>query len=310
MDKEIKLAAVGDNCMDVYDRTGEAYPGGNPVNVAVYTLRLGGNASYTGVVGTDQYGSLMRAAVASKGVDVSHLKTAPGATAVSHVEIANGNRVFGDYEEGVMAGFRLTPEDIDFLCSHDLVVTGLWGMIAGDLPALRARGVPVAFDFADKRTDPTLDLAIPYVDYAFFSYDGADGETLRTFLRSMQARGPKVAVATRGEAGSMAYDGSQFYEYGIVPCRVVDTMGAGDSYIAGFLFGLLRGKSIPDCMALGAQSSSVTLQYSGAWYRVSVSTRIRCHPAEHASPRKYRGRAQKGSASVFSRILPQAPARS
>ena len=207
----------------------------------------------------------MRAAVASKGVDVSHLKTAPGATAVSHVEIANGNRVFGDYEEGVMAGFRLTPEDIDFLCSHDLVVTGLWGMIAGDLPALRARGVPVAFDFADKRTDPTLDLAIPYVDYAFFSYDGADGETLRTFLRSMQARGPKVAVATRGEAGSMAYDGSPFYEYGIVPCRVVDTMGAGDSYIAGFLFGLLRGKSIPDCMALGAQSSSVTLQYSGAW---------------------------------------------
>lgn len=265
MDKEIKLAAVGDNCMDVYDRTGEAYPGGNPVNVAVYTLRLGGKASYTGVVGTDQYGSLMRAAVASKGVDVSHLKTAPGATAVSHVEIANGNRVFGDYEEGVMAGFRLTPEDIDFLCSHDLVVTGLWGMIAGDLPALRARGVPVAFDFADKRTDPTLDLAIPYVDYAFFSYDGADGETLRTFLRSMQARGPKVAVATRGEAGSMAYDGSQFYEYGIVPCRVVDTMGAGDSYIAGFLFGLLRGKSIPDCMALGAQSSSVTLQYSGVW---------------------------------------------
>ena len=78
MDKEIKLVAVGDNCMDVYDRTGEAYPGGNPVNVAVYTLRLGGKASYTGVVGTDQYGSLMRAAVASKGVDVSHLKTAPG----------------------------------------------------------------------------------------------------------------------------------------------------------------------------------------------------------------------------------------
>ena len=42
MDKEIKLAAVGDNCMDVYDRTGEAYPGGNAVNVAVYSLRLGG----------------------------------------------------------------------------------------------------------------------------------------------------------------------------------------------------------------------------------------------------------------------------
>lgn len=32
----MKLAAVGDNCMDVYENIGKAYPGGNPVNVAVY----------------------------------------------------------------------------------------------------------------------------------------------------------------------------------------------------------------------------------------------------------------------------------
>lgn len=265
LEKEIRIAAVGDNCMDVYDRTGEAYPGGNPVNVAVYTVRLGGKASYTGVVGTDQYGPLMRKAIAAKGVDVSHLKTAEGQTAVSHVDIVDGDRVFGDYEEGVMAGFRLEPEDIDFLCGHDLVVTGLWGMVAGDLPALRARGVPVAFDFADKRTDPTIDRAIPYVDYAFFSYDGGEEGELQAFLRTMQGRGPRIVVATRGEQGSMAYDGTRFYEQGIVPCQVVDTMGAGDSFIAGFLFGLLRGRTIPECMALGAQNSSVTLQYSGAW---------------------------------------------
>ena len=40
MERIPRLAAVGDNCMDVYDQTGEAFPGGNPVNVAVYTLRL------------------------------------------------------------------------------------------------------------------------------------------------------------------------------------------------------------------------------------------------------------------------------
>ena len=38
----------------------------------------------------------------------------------------------------------------------------------------------------------------------------------------------------------MAYDGSQFYEYGIVPCRVVDTMGAGDSFIAAVIVSLLN----------------------------------------------------------------------
>ena len=35
MEKKIKVAAVGDNCVDAYDQTGEAFPGGNPVNVAV-----------------------------------------------------------------------------------------------------------------------------------------------------------------------------------------------------------------------------------------------------------------------------------
>ena len=51
MKDDIRLAAVGDNCIDLYDQTGDAYPGGNPVNVAVYTVRLGGSASYTGEIG-------------------------------------------------------------------------------------------------------------------------------------------------------------------------------------------------------------------------------------------------------------------
>ena len=45
----MKLAAVGSNCVDFYNNieNGKAYPGGSPVNVAVYTVRLGGEASYT-----------------------------------------------------------------------------------------------------------------------------------------------------------------------------------------------------------------------------------------------------------------------
>ncbi len=189
-----RLAAVGDNCMDVYDRTGEAYPGGNPVNVAVYTLRLGGAASYTGVVGTDAYGPRMRAAIAAKGVDVSHLRTEPGKTAVSHVELVNGDRVFGDYDEGVMEHFRMTEDDLDFLASHDLVVSGLWGHTGPDLYKLKARGALVAFDCADKLEDPRLDEALPHVDYAFFSHDGSD-EAVRAYLQTVLAKGPSLAAS-------------------------------------------------------------------------------------------------------------------
>ncbi len=265
MEQNIRLAAVGDNCIDLYDQTGDAYPGGNPVNVAVYTVRLGGSASYTGVVGDDKYGGLMRQAVAAKGVDVSHLHTEPGSTALSHVTVVNGDRVFGDYEEGVMENFRLTEEDVDFLCGHDLVVSGLWGRVEGDLPRLKTRGVPVAFDCANRPEDPAAEKALPWVDYAFFSNDSAGDRELEDILRAIHTKGPELVVATRGERGSLAFDGSRFYRGGIVPCTVVDTMGAGDSFIAGFLYGLMRGEDIPACMALGAENSSVTLGYAGAW---------------------------------------------
>ena len=66
-----RVAAVGDNSTDVYVELGQAFPGGNAVNVAVYLLRLGEQASYTGFVGTDTYGTSMRQALIAKGVDVS-----------------------------------------------------------------------------------------------------------------------------------------------------------------------------------------------------------------------------------------------
>lgn len=290
MTDKVRIAAVGDNCIDSYDQTGEAYAGGNPVNVAVYTVRLGGEASYTGVVGDDDFGAFMKKSIANKGVDVSHLKTLPGKTAVTHVEIVDGERILGDYEEGVMADFKLTPEDIEFLTSYDLVVTGIWGMIEHDLPAIRDKGVKIAFDFATCYDSEVIDIAMPYVDYAFFAWDDDETdetsdemngratdqmnaeekmkkneEELRNFMKAMKAKGCGMIVVTRGEKGSLAYDGETFTPAGIVPCNVIDTMGAGDSFIAGFLTGTLKGLPLYECMMMGASNSSVTLGYSGAW---------------------------------------------
>ena len=47
--------------------------------------------------------------------------------------------------------------------------------------------------------------------------------------------------------------------------KVVDTMGAGDSYIAGFLAGIVDGLSIEECMHQGAATATETLKYFGAW---------------------------------------------
>ena len=259
------LAAVGDNCMDVYDKEGKAFPGGNPVNVAVYYVRMGGNASYTGVVGTDKYGDIMKSAISEKRVDVSHVETKEGATAITHVEIIDGDRVFGEYEEGVMADFTLSASQLDYLRRQDMVVTALWGNVHNDLGKIKEGGAKIAFDAATRPDSEIARTAIPNTDYFFFSEDAGDSPALRDFMKDVFSRGPSVVVATMGEMGSIAYDGEKFHIYGIVPCEVADTMGAGDSYIAGFLMGVGMGLSIPECMAKGAENAAVTLGYSGAW---------------------------------------------
>ena len=93
---------------------------------------------------------MRRRAVAEKGVDVSRLRQKPGKTAVTQVLLEDGDRVLGDYDEGVLADYRLSPEDLDFLQGFDVVVCDLWGKVGGQFRELQARGVPTAFDGADR----------------------------------------------------------------------------------------------------------------------------------------------------------------
>ena len=264
----MKLAAIGSNCIDFYKNIdgGKCYPGGGPVNMAVYTVRNGGKASYIGPVGSDEYGKVMLDAVSKKSVDTSHMHVKDGKTAVSQVELVNGERVFGDYDEGVLSTYKLSDEDIEFISKHDMVVCDLWGKVEGQYKDLKAKGIKTAFDCATRPEDPEPKVAMPYTDYLFFSSDEGDTDALREQMKKYKAVGPKLVVAMLGTDGSICYDGNEFHKYGIVECdNVVDTMGAGDSYIAGFLAGIVDGLSIEECMHQGAKTATDTLKYFGAW---------------------------------------------
>ena len=261
----MNIACFGDNCVDSYRETGEVFPGGNPVNVAACLRRLGERASYLGAVGDDPNGAFLLAALRGKGVDVSHVRVVRGSTAVSYISVVGGERTFTGFEEGVMADYRPGAEDIDFICRHDLAVTGLWGRSESALEAIRRRGVPTAYDASDDPFGSIAASALPHATLFFFSDPDSGDDEIRDKLTRLRALGPDTVTATRGGRGSMCFDGASFYTAGIVPCEVVDTMGAGDSYIAGFLAAWLGGRPLPDCMRAGAESAAVTIGHSGAW---------------------------------------------
>lgn len=264
----MKLAAIGSNCIDYYINlgTGKAFPGGGPVNMAVYTVRLGGEAAYIGPVGNDYYGQVMIRAMERKGVDITHLSVKEGKTAVSQVELIDGERVFGDYDKGVLESYVLTESDMEFIAQFDVAVCDVWGEVEGQLKDLKARGVVTAFDCATSPEAESSRTALPYTDYLFFSAGCGDTPELRNQMRELHARGPRLVICMMGESGSICFDGEIYHKFGIVPCEnPVDSMGAGDSYISGFLSGITEGLSIEAAMEKGAAAATETLGYFGAW---------------------------------------------
>ena len=264
----MKLAATGSNCIDYYGNVdgGKAFAGGGPVNMAVYTKRIGGEASYIGPVGNDNYGEFMYESIKNKGVDVSHLYIKEGKTAVSQVNIIDGERVFGDYDEGVLNDFSLSLEDMDFILTHDVMVAELWGKVERQFKEIKERGMTTAFDCADRPDDEAARIAIPYTDYLFFSSEEGDIPKVREKIRKLHKEGPRLVICMLGSEGSLCFDGDSFYKYGIKDCEnLVDSMGAGDSYVAGFLYGITDGLGIEKAMEMGAATATETLKYFGAW---------------------------------------------
>ncbi len=262
-----KAACIGDNCIDYYRNLDRQYPTGNAVDTAVNMHKLGVPTAIISTTGSDDNGKWMIDSLEKEGLDISHLKVAEGQTAITYMDLDGLDRVHGEYEEGVLENIVFDEEDVRFACEHDIVHTALWGNAEKVLPAIHDSGTLVSFDYCDRLDHPLIEETIGCVDYGFFSYHGEkDDPFIREFLQDKVARGMKVATATFGEKGSLSWDGERFWDGGIYPCeKLVNTVGAGDSFIAGFLVGVLAGDSIDKCLDRGAKISSEVIGVFEPW---------------------------------------------
>lgn len=258
----MKIIAIGDNCIDDYIHQGEKYVGGCSVNFSVYAKQLGAESMYLGAVGQDENGKLIIDTLAAYGVDVSRVHIMNGKTAVTEVALIDGDRKFLSYEEGVLQKFSLTEDDVKYIETFDFIHTSIYGNIDQELEKFAGK-VRIGYDFGEKLSYPNRDRILECVDYAFFSYKQED-DYIKSFLEKVVSHGPKCAVATLGGNGSIAYDGRQWYHQGIRKVEVVDTIGAGDSFIAGFSIAILQGKDIQQCLNAGAWKAEETIQHFGA----------------------------------------------
>ena len=261
------LAAVGDNCIDhiVHARDGREVRlvGGNALNVAVQARRAGLGASYFGAVGADEDGARVRRALRREGVDDEGLVVRPGVTSVTRIDVRpDGERIIAAEDFGVCRGYAPGPGDMAVLLRADHVHLG-WIDDAGALrERLAAEGRSVSQDLS-VNADPAS-LGVEGLAIAFGSCPGPVG-LAEALARDWLARGARMAVVTRGAEGALVFAGQGRWEIAAEPVDPVDTTGAGDAFIAGFLAAWLHGAAPDAAGAAGARRARDACLHAGGF---------------------------------------------
>ncbi len=261
----MRIVGIGDNVVDRYVSLGQMFPGGNALNVAVFARRAGAQTAYIGAVGTDTAGRLILQALQEEGVDVSHVRVVDGPTATADVALVDGDRQFVGSSVGV-SQFEPDAADLAFLRGSDLMHTSIYsgldswvGVVGGQLP--------ISFDFSD-HIDPAYVRALASrLVCALFSGSRLAPEMAEDLARWTVSLGPKIALVTRGVHGVIACIEGRCWTQPMYPVRAIDTLGAGDAFLATFLVAHLQGASPPEALARAAEAAAIACTYHGAFGR-------------------------------------------
>lgn len=282
-----RFATLGDNTIDQYfGATNESFVGGNAVNVAVQLAALGDDVRYAGAVGADRDGQRVRSALHQRGVGVELLVDLPGVTSISQIQVQrDGDRRIGFEDFAVCADYRPSAAAYDAVADAAIVHLG-WTPFGGEIRReLSSRGVAISQDCAVTAGFDHLDIA--------FGSAGENVEAARIQAIEALAGGAALAIVTMGAAGSIGFDGESWFEQAAEPAEVVDTTGAGDAFIAGFLHEWARSADVPAALASGARNAARACGHPGGFAQQP-------EPLDITSPRgTLRDRAQGHEPAVM-----------
>jgi sugar/nucleoside kinase (ribokinase family) len=267
----------------IYSRMGPAteQSGGSVANTIANLANLGGSTAYIGRVADDDLGRIFVHDMRSLGVDVRFAPVQGGApTARSYILITpDGERTMNTY---LGAASELGPENVTartFGQPEIVLLEGyVWDMKAGQgamanaLRLARETGARVALSLSDE-------WCVDRHHAKFLELIGRDvkvvvaneTEILRLFevkefdvALERAARVDALFAITRSDKGSVIVEGKRTIVQSAYPVtKVVDATGAGDAWMAGFLYGLTRGQSLSQCADLGSRAATLVIQQVG-----------------------------------------------
>lgn len=258
-----RILAFGDNVVDCYRDRQRMFPGGNCVNHAVFARRFGAETAYAGAVADDAAGRAIRDALVAEGVETSLLRFLPGQTAYCVIATEGGERAFLGANLGVSV-IAPSPADLAWMKTADAVHTGRSSHVDAWL-AHFASLTRVSYDFATIRDEGRIAAIAPHCFLAGFSGGGLSRGEAQALAETALRHGARWAVITRGGDGALLAGACGLHEAPAALVRPVDTLGAGDTFIARTLVGLLRNETPDAILNAAAAAAAETCLSPGAF---------------------------------------------
>lgn len=252
------LVALGDNCLDVYLSRDFVTVGGNALNVAAQWRRAGGQARYFGAVGHDPEGDLVLQEAAAAALEPADIERRPGDTAVTLLLDDAGDRRFLLEVFGVGEHYMPSADRYAIAAGADWLHLG-----TNPNPDLVRRLVADRVQFSVDLSTSHFALPLQGVPLVFAS--GPDSEPVDGLIEALRDAGARQVVVTCGKSGAHFHDGQRARHVSAMPVDVVDTCGAGDSFIATFLAALKIEHLPPEtALAKAAVAAAYTCTHLGS----------------------------------------------
>ncbi|MDQ4214482.1 sugar kinase [Microbacterium capsulatum] len=251
--------------------------GGAESNVAIHVAALGGSASWVSVLGNDVLGRRVHREISDHGVDTRW---------VTFDGVARTGVYFKDPGRGVLyyrarsAASRMSPATIAHVPLEQariVHVSGITPALSADCAALiesviaRVAASPalLSFDVNHRQGLWTAEGAAPVLrdianrsDLVFVGRDEA--ETLWGCRTADDVReilpGPGRLIVKDGDVGATEFSAEGSVFVAAIPTTVVEPVGAGDAFAAGYLDGLLHGRTPRECLQGGHERAHLVLQ--------------------------------------------------
>ncbi len=247
--------------------------GGSAANVSVGTSRLGIKSGYIGKVGMDSFGSTLLEEIRRDGVDVSRVKIAlDGATGFTIIIINKKGQVIMYGFKGVSDKLMSNELDAKYIGSaNHLHITGLRLKTAVSAAKIaKKNGVPVSFDpgrlmsaLGLQRLQPLLKLCDVLLLNSSEANNLTNASDHHEAAKILNKIVPTVIIKM-GEKGVYTKSGDLEFTLKAHKINVVDTTGAGDAFSAGFITGLLEGKSLKEAVTFANAVAALKITKIGA----------------------------------------------